>query len=240
MEPQRAPAPPVNPTEKVVELRNVREISRAAQYTEEELKTHLQLGTADTEGKTLLINGLAEVVKNIGLGQTNHEIAASIDALLTTVSQLDQSAADLIAGAEAHVAELATQLEQRQSAGDTPTTTTLADIDAELKRRMDIRGTVAGPQVEYEDELAEMNSRFDVLGERLKNGDTSVATKTERRELEGKIDALEATVGTIIKKMADFDYKVQLLVAYKSAIQLLDQGLPPGIIGEKLFDFSKK
>jgi len=241
MEPQKLPAPPVNPTDKVVELRNMREISRAAQYTEEELQTHLQLGTADTEGKTLLVKNLLEVVKNIGLGQTNSEIASSIDALLKTVGDLDQAAIDLIAGTEAQVAELAAELEQLKSGNGTlEQATTIAEIDTELKRRMDIRKVVADKQEQYEDELAQMKIRFGVLDDLLKNGDTSTATKSERQELEGKIFGLETTVSTIIEKMADCDYKIQQLIAYKNATQLLNQGLPQGVIGEKLFDFSKR
>jgi len=50
------------PPEKVVELRNVKDIARAVRYAMGELQAHLDLGTADTQSKKLLIEAVADVV----------------------------------------------------------------------------------------------------------------------------------------------------------------------------------
>ncbi len=176
---------PPDSIQKVVELRNVKDIARAVRYAMGELQAHLDLGTADTASKKLLIEAMADVVTDIDLAKTNSEIAASIDAVLKTMSDLDQASADLLSGAEAQIAELATELEGMSSGvGSTIPNAALSVIDAELDRRGKASDSVGAIQEQLEDEKADMDAQLTTLKQRIQAGDVSQATKTKKREFE--------------------------------------------------------
>ena len=228
------------PPEKVVELRNVKDIARAVRYAMGELQTHLDLGTADSESKKLLIEAVADVVTNIDLARTNSELGVSIDALLKTMSEIDQASADLLSGAEAQIAELQEEFEGLQSSGNTAPTISLSTIDAELERRGKASDDVGAIQERLEDEQATLKAELAALKQRILAGDNSQAAKVKKREIENKLAGLEPTIASIIEAVSENDEKVRKLIAYKNAVQLIGQGIPRGIVGEKLFDFRSK
>jgi hypothetical protein len=229
-----------SPPEKIVELRNAKDIARAVRYAKEELLAHLQLGTADTASKKLLVQSLASIVKAMDLAQTNSELAEVIDAFLKTVSELDQSVTDLLSGAEAQIAELAAEINGMQSTGGgTPPTITLSMIDAELARRGKASDEVGAIQERFEDDQATMRTNLATLKQRIQAGDVSSSTKSQKWDLEDKLGALDLTIAAIIEAVRVNDEKVGTLIAYRNAVKLLEQGVPRGIIGEKLFDFKK-
>ena len=196
---------------KVTELRNEKEIVRAVSYTEEELATHLDpetSDTADSESKSLILRGLLGVVKNIGLGQTNYELSLSIDGLIHIITELDRAALDLVAGAEAQVAEFATELEKSQEKKLTLPTLSLAEITVEIRT-------------------------FDQLLQHNVSSDPKI-TKMRRDQLGQKLQSLSKTVDGIVGAISDNDRKVEALLAYENAVKLVSEGLPEGIIGEEI------
>jgi hypothetical protein len=226
------------PPEKIVELRNLKDIARAVRYAAEELQVHLQLGTADTESKKLLIEALSDIVKNIDLARTNSELAASIDVLLKTVSEIDQATTDLLSGAAAQIAELEEEFKQLQSGGRAASPTiAISVVDAELERRARASDEVGAIQEELENERAQLKTELATIKQRIQAGDTSQSTRLRKRDLEMKLAGLEPTIASIIEAISKNDEKVRLLVAYKNAVKLFERGIPSNIIGEKLFDF---
>jgi hypothetical protein len=206
-----------------------------------ELQAHLDLGTADTQSKKLLIEAVADVVTDVDLAKTNSEIAESIDALLKTMSEIDQASADLLSGAEAQIAELAGELEASQSGGGSAAPTiSLSVIDAELERRGKASNDVGAIQERLEDEQATLKAELAIVKQRIQAGDNSQAIKIKKREIENKLAGLEPTIASIIEAVSENDEKVRKLIAYKNAVQLIGQGIPRGIVGEKLFDFRSK
>ena len=221
---------------KVTELRNEKEITRAIQYTEEELRTHLQLGTADTEGKKSILLSLFLVVQNIGLGQTSKELSQSIDMLLETLTELDRAANDLVAGAEAQVAELVAELEKIQERKQAMPALSLAEITAELKRREEMRERISSIQEGLENERDSMSEQvrtFDQLLQHNASGDPKI-TKMRKGQLERGVEDLNETIQGIVEGLADNEKKCQILRDYEYAVRLVGDGLPEGIIGEEI------
>jgi hypothetical protein len=206
----------------VTELRNEKEIVRAIQYVEEELRAHIQLSETDTSGKVLILQGLHDIVKNIGIGQTGKELSKSIDGLITTIDDINQSTSDLIAGAEAQMIEYGIELKEiRESGNSFSTKISLPEIDLDLKRRREEWVVVAETQEKFENEKDELERQLNDSG----------LTKTNKLELERMLSGLEKTIGSIIEAIAENDREVTLLESYKNFIV---NGLPDDIIGKKL------
>lgn len=221
----------------ITELRNEKEITRAIQYIEAELRTHLQLGTADTEAKVLILESLIKVVNNIGLGQTNNELSRSIDGLLETMTELDQAAADLVAGAEAQAAEFEQELEKfRKTTNPLLPNVSIMEIGKELKRREEMRQQVTEIQEGLENERDTINERLRIIGQIFEHGshtDVSKA-KMEKVNLERKLQGLNKTIEGLVTAVAENDREVELLMAYENAVRLASEGLPEGIIGKNI------
>jgi septal ring factor EnvC (AmiA/AmiB activator) len=58
--------------------------------------------------------------------------------------------------------------------------------------------------------------------------------QTEKDTLEKDIKRLEGTIQLLTNAITDSDHKVSVLVGYMTAVELLQQGLPKGIIGERI------
>ncbi len=224
---------------KITELRNEIGITCAVQYVEQELAAYLDPSTSDVAGspsKSLIVQGLALVVKSIGLGQTKEVLAESVDQLLGIVDQLDQAAEDLIAGAEAQAAELATELLKVQGGEGGLSAIPLSEISQEIERREKMREQVVGIQEQFENERDEMAERIRILGELLAHevSQNAGADKSEKQQLEHKLEAMHMTISTIIEAVAQNDSEVELLRAYQSAVNLVYEGLPQGLIGKNI------
>ncbi len=235
MEPQKGQPPtPVETTQKVVELRNPREISRAVQYTEDELATHLQLGTADTESKRLLAETIVSLIRAIGLGQDNKELSKAVDELLNTVEQLDSAAADLVAGAEAQVAELAEQLEHGQPNPQVRLNTTLDQICAELRRREQWSDAVRNIQEHLENERDKKTEQLSMTSQLLSLGacEDEQTAKMEKARLETELASEGGIINSIIDLLAENDREIGTLLAYRQAVELVSADPPSDLIGK--------
>ncbi len=235
MEPQKkSPALPLETLQKVVELRNTREISRAVQYTEEELATHLQLGTTDTESKQLLIETLLRLIKDIGLGQDNVELSAAIDALLETVEHLDRAALDLVAGAEAQAAELAEELTHVEPRSEQSLNLTLDQICTELRRREQWSDAVRNVQEHLENERDTKRERLSVTTQLLNLDacEDEQAARAEKGRLEAELASEEGVITSIVTMLAENDQEIGTLLSYRQAIKLVAAGFPTTLIGK--------
>lgn len=225
---------------KVTELRNEKEITRAVRFVEEELAAYLDPSTSDaasSPSKSLIIQGLVRVVKNIGLGQTKEELAHVVDELLENVEELDRAARDLIAGAEAQAIELIAELEKVQTrSDDLLPVVSLSEIASELKRRQEMRDRVLQIQEEFENERDGINERIRILKELIVHevSQNVREDKLEKQKLEYKLDALDKTISAVVEAVAQNDREVELLVAYQNAIKLTRQGLPSDLFGKKM------
>jgi hypothetical protein len=230
--------PSPNSTPKVLAFENVKDIARAVRYADEELHAHLELRTADdTEGKLLLLEGVANVVSTIHLAKPNRDIAQSIDKLLKNVDELDQAATDLLSGAHTEIAELMIELEGSQSSNaNISSTIPIAMIDAELRRRSKASKLIGTIQEGLEDDKAKAEERLAIVKQQLLAGVSSREIKSEKRTLTARLKSLEATIDSIIEAVRVNSEKEGRLSAYKSALALIEEGLPEGIFGEKLCD----
>lgn len=235
MEPQKGvPATSAETTHKVVELRNTREISRAVQYTEDELATHLQLGTTDTESKRLIVETVLGLVKSIGLGQENTELSKAVDTLLETVGELDQAAADLVAGAEAQISELAEQLEQGGPDPQTQLNATLDSICAELRRREQWSDAVRNIQEHLENERDKKKEQLSMISQLLSLGacEDEQTARMDKARLETELASEEGVIGSIIEMLAENDREIGALLSYRQAVELITAGPPTDLIGK--------
>lgn len=206
----------------VTELRNEKEIIRAIQYTEDELKAHIELCADDTTGKILILESLLQVVREIGLGQTGKELSRIIDNMLVTVNDLIEASSDLIAGAEAQAIEFAQEHEQyRKNTVNLLPSVSVSEIDDDLQRRREEWAIVADIQEKYENEM-------DVLEQQLRNPNL---IRSDRINIERKKSGLEKTIRGIIEAVTVNLNEVAILENYRNFII---NGLPKDIIGKKL------
>jgi len=241
MEPQKGmPAAPVETTQKVVELRNPREISRAVQYTEDELATHLQLGTMDTESKRLLVETMLRLIKSIGLGQENNELSKAVDTLLETVGELDQAAADLVAGAEAQVSELVEQFGQGRPDPQTQLNETLDSICAELRRREQWSDAVRNIQEHLENERDKKKEQLSMTSQllSLEACEDEQVAKMEKARLETELSSEDGVIRSIIEMLAENDREIGALLSYRQAVELVTAGPPTNLIGKPFHYFN--
>jgi hypothetical protein len=203
------------------------------EYILEELQTHIQLGTADTTGKVLILQSLVGVIKSLSLDQTRAELSQAVDELLNTVTLLDQATVDLIAGAEAQVAELAEELE---SGGHETSAIQIADIDSELERRREMRERIARIQEDLENQQDETRERLSTITQLLTHGasENEKKDKEEKRKFEIRLEAYEKTIASVIDAIATNDREVELLTSHRNARILVNEGLPADIIGKKI------
>jgi phage-related tail protein len=226
-----------DPTQKVVTFENVKDIARAVRYADEELRAHLELGTANTDSKLLILKSVAEVIKIIHLARTNREITQCIDQLLKIVDELDQAVADSLSGARAEITELTTEIEGLQS-GNAKVSSTIPTsmIDAELRRRSKASEVIGTIQEQLEDDKAQAEARLGTVKQQISAGGGSQAIRTEKRNLEAQLTNLNTTIASIIDAVRVNSEKEGLLIAYKSSLKFIQEGLPKDIFGEKLFD----
>jgi hypothetical protein len=210
----------------VPELRNEKEIIRAIQYTETELRSHLEL-TADTESQVLIIKALLEVVNNIGLGQTSVVLSRSIGDLLETVSSLDQAALDLVAGAEAQALEFGKELEMIVANKEVLSAVSLPDVEAEVKRRTEEQQMLSDNQEELENEIFILENKIASLGPDQK-------AKTEKSGLEITLEATNKTLQTIKEIGHTNRLDIETLKAYERAMKMVSTGLPKDLMGKQL------
>lgn len=220
----------------VTELRNEKEITRAVQYTEEELQTHLQLGTADTESKVIILQGLLMIVRNIGLGQTKTELSRGIDELLSAISALDQAVTDLLSGAEAQVKEFSDEIRELQRQLDSLRTISVAEIENELRRREEEKEKITPVMDGLYKERESLENELKIQEQLLKHGvsDNPAATKSKKASLEKKLAALNKTLESVEAIMIQNDQEEAVLVSYRDAVRFVKNGLPEGIIGRKI------
>lgn len=236
-EKERRERPAESSDSKVTELRNEKEITRAVLYVEEELAAYLDPSISDVAGspsKSLIIQGLVAVVRNIGLGQTSKELTRCVDELLATVDELDKAACDMAAGAEAQVAELIAKLEMIKGRNYDLPVVTITEISNELSRRQEMRERVLHIQEKFENERDEIKERVRILNQLLAHeaSENVLADKAEKQKLEHKLEALENTISSVVEAVAQNDSEVELLLSYQNAIKLTCEGLPPGLIGK--------
>lgn len=234
--------------EKVVELRNPKEIARGIQYTEAELEVHLQLGV-DSESKRLLLESVLELMKNIGLGKTGGDIQKKIDEVIGTVDELDKAATAIIECARVEASEAYAELEalQAQGGGARPNAVqvvsqavTMKEIDAELERRKNAGATVGKLSENLQDEIEAMKTELEILRLKVQGGDKSAATKARKETLERKIETDTAAFEAIIERADLNNRNVGMLKAYQKAVKIVEDGVPEGIIGEEFFERKKK
>lgn len=218
------------------------EIIRAIQYAREELLAHLEVGTADSDGKTLIIKNLAALVQVISSGRANSELSQHIDDLLETIGEFERAYHDLIAGAKAQAAEFAQELEAKASGLGVVTLSIpsgldeLALIDKEIVRRQAEDERVR----EFLDETimplaAENQRKHTELKTRLELEPENAAELGPKiRHLNDVIRGGENTKSDIIAGLEDNNNKILILQERRRALALVSEALPPGIIDEKL------
>jgi hypothetical protein len=200
----------------------------------------LKKSKSESESLKQILESLSGVVDRISVGETNHSLVAIVDVLIETVQSLDQATIDLLAGAQAQVAEFGEELERLQSNPNSEVSVPITEIEAELQRREEARSKVVDIQEELENQRDEMVTRLETLHLLLGNetGRNATTLKTEKTNLDTKLQSLNKTVESLIKSVAENDRETEMLVAYRNAIKLLSTGLPSNIIGKNI-KFSK-
>lgn len=229
-----------DPSQKITELRNEKRIVASIKYAEEELGAHLQLGNIDSEGKILILQSVFQIIKNIGLGQTNKELSKNIDELLETLNDLDKAIRDLIDGAEAQAREIALELERILDNDVSQPRVSFLDVSEELKRRDEMREKIVHIQEELENQRDEIIRQIDILSGIINSGMSQKISvdKSNKFQFECRLSALVKTIDSIIESVAQNDREVEQLVCYQNAFKLIREGLPDGLIGKDL-QFSK-
>ncbi len=191
----------------VVELRNEKAIVQSAQYVEGQLQACLELQMLDRRTDPLIERILA-MVKSIGYGQDEKTLIKNFDNLVEFLS------APQVAGPVGHLVSL-------------------VDIETELLRRGKLRDEVARAQETLLNERDAKRNRLETVDQMLKHevGDTE-ANKKEKTELDRALASLDKTIEVMTEAVSDNDRKVSRLVSYRAAVQLVQEGLPKGIIGE--------
>lgn len=220
----------------VTELRNEREITRAVQYAEGELKTHLELSD-NAESRRLIVEALLKVVQNIGLGQTGTELSKSIDDLLGTFEALDQAAADLVEGSKVQATEFFEELESLRGSVLPPIT--LSEISVELRRRAEWGESKGQEQEELQNRYDAIKGNLDVSRQTLKfQGFGSSASEAKKiiSQLEDSLSTLERSIQAIIDRLKANRREMAILEGTKKALEIARDGwrVPRELIGKDL------
>lgn len=220
----------------VTELRNERGITRAVQYAEGELKTHLEL-SANTESRHLIVGALLKVVQNIGLGQTDAELSKSIDDLLGTFEALDQAAADLVEGSKVQAVEFFKELESLRGFVLPPIT--LSEISDELRRRAEWGERKGQEQEELQNRYDALKAHLELSRQTLKFdgfGNSSSKVKEILLQIETSLDSLDREIQTIIGRLKANRREMSILEGTKKALEIARDGwrIPRELIGKDL------
>ena len=233
------------PPEKVIELRDAKNIARAVRYVEDELKTHLQLGTADTESKTLLVQAMLKIVTDMHLALANSSLADGVDQFLKIISELDQVSADSLNGANAQIAELVAELESAPAGGTNrdaqvailAAAITIEQIDAELVRRGEESKRVQPVYDALVGQLVPLENELDLVEKKLASefyNNESGALAVRKRYLNSEIAKIRQSYDPLTTIITDNNREVDKLRNYRNAMEVVKRGLPSGLIGKKL------
>ena len=229
MKSSKGAARAIRQPDNVVDLSNVREVSRAVYYVRAELETHLNLDTAHSDGKLLLVQNLLAVVGQISSGRGGNDLLTALDELLQTVTDLGEAGTDLLAGANAQIAELAEELEAAQAVqANLSAPISLERIAAEIERREAALTRISEAQVRLEDECRGMEGKLGTLTQLLDHeaADDPEKTRVAKQELEQKLAASTDRLGGMVRSYEENTREIQMLTAYRNAVALIAKGLP--------------
>jgi len=202
----------------------------ALQYADEEIQTHLELGTPDTIGKTLMLRQVSLLVRNIRKAEPDHELSNNIDTLLEILGRLEREAREQVSAAQATTTALAKRIKE------TPVSSgvSLEEIAVEIKRRNEINSRLMEMLDTLDDDRTPLKRQLAELVELLRVGghENPLLAKKEKKELERRLASLDETIEGLEKCKLEVDREIKELIAYTNAVRLVSRGLRKGIIGK--------
>ncbi|OHA18003.1 MAG: hypothetical protein A2836_01755 [Candidatus Taylorbacteria bacterium RIFCSPHIGHO2_01_FULL_45_63] len=190
------------------------------------LELYLDTGEANTDGKILLSNTLLTLLRGVRSGESVSKLGVAVDNVFKTITELDEAAADLVAGAEAQAAEFAVMLPK--------TNVSIEEIEVELRRREEVRVKVSSIQEQLEDRREFLVDEIDKLGQIVQFDIASDEQKKQKKDHENELASLSVTIREMVVGASQNDREVAQLIAYREAIELVHGGLPQGVLGRKI------
>lgn len=202
-----------NAADSVVPLRNEKAIATAAAYVESQIEALLELQMASEESKPL-IDSLLAMIRSIGYGQSETTLVKNFDRLVEVLSTTYAAPASAIA--------------------PTQTPISLKEIERELARRKQLDERARRIQEILLTERDEKERLLAGIAEQVKSKCADDKMVKEKAKLETDLASLRKTCDRLTATIGDNMKKVSVLISHKAAVALVEQGLPKGIIGEKV------
>jgi hypothetical protein len=203
----------------------------ALSILENEIRANIELGIADSEGKTMILSALLKSIQSVSLRKNSAELTSSVDELLKVIGDLDRATNDLLEGAKEQINEFS-ELFTTQKIFDE---ISFEKIELELARRDREREKASTIQEALENKRESLSEEINVRSRLIESGvcEKPQSIRNEKRKLEQELASVSKTINRIIEVISENDRNTTLLVNYREAIKLIKKGLPDGIIGQK-------
>jgi hypothetical protein len=213
------------------------DIVKALRYADGELQAYAELEATGANTLSLVIRGLARIVKGIGLGHIGSSISKDIDELVSDVIRMDSAKAGEIASAEARYAEAMGKLDElekkvslwQSDGGCIPLAHTLSEINAQIGRRVKERDAAANVFELTASRREQFEEQIRELGQRMQDCQTSrdrKAIEQQRAACKEKLLAVDACLDLEREIALKLEKVIETLTIYRDAAELVRKGLP--------------